>query len=973
MWNAAHAAAQCPAPASCTPGAAPAANAIFGMGIYRVQLGQLDHTTLGGTDGYQNYSCTKTTTLVRQGSYTLTVQTNPNVDENVRAWIDFDNNGVFDPVKELVLLSNDARKHSATFTVPANAVLQQPLRLRIAADNANAPFPTPCSSPEYSQTEDYGVVLTSGTLLPQAAFSTPDSLSCSGLVQWQDRSRNTPTSWEWDFGDGTTSTAQHPQHQYAAPGRYSVRLRVCNATGCDALTKTNYVVVRAAAPRPATCQPRTLAYCCGFGITRLQLLDIDQRSGDGAEGYQDFSCRSQATLTVDQPYQLRLTTGANGHDVRIYLDRNDDGQFSSTELLYEGLGVQSPTIALTVPSLPTGMVYNKVLRLRVVADFASGAAASPCRDVTSGQVEDYGITVLPNTVPPTASIAMHYQQFCGPVRVQFDNTTIGTVTAYQWNFGDGTTSTLAQPPAHTYTQPGTYDVQLTAQNTFGSTTARQTVVVAGACPSYCTPEGYGGTPDIPFYFTRVQLADLDNVAPRAWGVGYRDFTQLTATLQLGKTYELRTESLERTFASADVWAHVVAWIDYNQDGQMGPSELVTPQATNSYSPYRLTFTVPRNARLGATRLRLLIYGQDQLASDSCTPFSFNTSTEDYTVLLLPDAAPPRAGFAVDWPKSCTGTVQFRDQSESVPTAWQWSFGDGTTANEQHPQHTYAAPGTYTVSLRATNRYGSHTTTQTKAVIVTGTAPGVRPAACVPRSGAFTYDYRIAQLKVGNLVYGDTLRAPGYLDNTCTATTIRLAQGQAQPFTLIGQNIYYHTLYMWLDSNDDGEFTPDELLFNSTKEPVMFTRTGTITPPSNAPTGRPLRLRLAYQQQFDYYRQFASQPRPCTRNEEYEMVRDFAVIVDAGAVTATRPSQLSSAAWSIYPNPSTGYVQMQLPTHMAGSHSAEIWDATGRLVQTLPLVVGARGTTEANLSYLPKGIYFLRLAHEALPTQRISLY
>lgn len=43
-----------------------------------------------------------------------------------------------------------------------------------------------------------------------------------------------------------------------------------------------------------------------------------------------------------------------------------------------------------------------------------------------------------------------------------------------------------------------------------------------------------------------------------------------------------------------------------------------------------------------------------------------------------------------------------DQSLEIPTSWYWQFGDGATNTTQNPQHTYTVPGTYTVSLRATN-------------------------------------------------------------------------------------------------------------------------------------------------------------------------------------------------------------------------------------------------------------------------------
>ncbi len=78
---------------------------------------------------------------------------------------------------------------------------------------------------------------------PMCDFSLSDTVSCDGIVDFQDLSSNGPVSWLWDFGDGTSSTQQHPQHIYAANGSYSVKLKVVNAFGSDSLTKQNVLTV----------------------------------------------------------------------------------------------------------------------------------------------------------------------------------------------------------------------------------------------------------------------------------------------------------------------------------------------------------------------------------------------------------------------------------------------------------------------------------------------------------------------------------------------------------------------------------------------------------------------------------------------------------------------------------------------------------------------------------------------------------
>lgn len=68
---------------------------------------------------------------------------------------------------------------------------------------------------------------------PVAAFST----SVSGrTVQFTDKSKNSPTSYLWDFGDKGTSTAKNPKHTYSKAGTYTVSLTAKNSAGSNKTT-----------------------------------------------------------------------------------------------------------------------------------------------------------------------------------------------------------------------------------------------------------------------------------------------------------------------------------------------------------------------------------------------------------------------------------------------------------------------------------------------------------------------------------------------------------------------------------------------------------------------------------------------------------------------------------------------------------------------------------------------------------------
>jgi PKD repeat protein len=79
---------------------------------------------------------------------------------------------------------------------------------------------------------------------PVASFSgSPRSIATGASVTFTDASTGSPTTWLWDFGDGTSSPAQNPTHQYTSPGSYTVWLEVSNASGSNRSTKANYITV----------------------------------------------------------------------------------------------------------------------------------------------------------------------------------------------------------------------------------------------------------------------------------------------------------------------------------------------------------------------------------------------------------------------------------------------------------------------------------------------------------------------------------------------------------------------------------------------------------------------------------------------------------------------------------------------------------------------------------------------------------
>lgn len=82
-----------------------------------------------------------------------------------------------------------------------------------------------------------------GTRGVAAAFSASPTCGHPPLVvQFTDESMGTIDNWEWDFGDGQTSTERHPVHTYTQPGSYDVTLSV-SGQGSHSVTEPGFITV----------------------------------------------------------------------------------------------------------------------------------------------------------------------------------------------------------------------------------------------------------------------------------------------------------------------------------------------------------------------------------------------------------------------------------------------------------------------------------------------------------------------------------------------------------------------------------------------------------------------------------------------------------------------------------------------------------------------------------------------------------
>ncbi|UCC78695.1 MAG: S8 family serine peptidase [Candidatus Zixiibacteriota bacterium] len=103
---------------------------------------------------------------------------------------------------------------------------------------------------------------------------------------------------------------------------------------------------------------------------------------------------------------------------------------------------------------------------------------------------------------------------------------------------------------------------------------------------------------------------------------------------------------------------------------------------------------------------------------------------------------PVADFSGDPTAGCAPlTVSFTDLSSGNPNIWSWNFGDGGSSNIQNPDYTYQDPGTYTVTLTASNSCGSDIASKTDYIQVDPPC-GVKSLAIsdIPVKGSVSGDY-----------------------------------------------------------------------------------------------------------------------------------------------------------------------------------------------------------------------------------------
>ena len=287
-----------------------------------------------------------------------------------------------------------------------------------------------------------------------------------------------------------------------------------------------------------------------------------------------------------------------------------------------------------------------------------------------------------------------------PFTTTFTNTS-GNGGTYLWDFGDGTTSTLANP-SHTYTNSGIFTVKLRASggncgtdsltltNYINVNPLNPCVVVLPASGAAVTQTGCTGT----IYDDGGATANYSDNADGRVTISPTGATKVKL--------HFTAFNLELNYDSLVIY-----------DGPSTASPRLA-KYTGTTIPADITSTGP------------------SITVREMTDGGLNFSGFAVTWTCIQANTPPVADFKADVTQTCSGTINFTDLSTNGATSWLWNFGDATTSTQRNPTHVYANNGTYTVSLTATNSSGSNT--KTRASYITVAKPAGPVISAVQRCG-----------------------------------------------------------------------------------------------------------------------------------------------------------------------------------------------------------------------------------------------
>lgn len=640
---------------------------------------------------------------------------------------------------------------------------------------------------------------------------------------------------KWNFGDGGTSTDLNPTHTFKNTGKYTVTVNYTTKNGCTgtasytqfSLSPPQPVTIYPAVPTVSCTTPITASFIVN---TAENLAVTNWSFGDGSTST-DFSPSHTYTGIGQYTATLNYTTQSGCKGTTTYgpivIDPKIKSDFSIKPNPVCGTNTATFTTTANVSDINS---YNWDFGDGISTYGSSTAAHSY---TAAG---DYTVTLYERnvggcdtTIKKTITVKQPfpringYTNTCDGTRgeVTFTQASVGA-TSVIWNFGDGSTVTTAGDQTtikHTYTKTGIYYVKLTAINGQCSlvTTAPGPVYVLLKQKPSLTGSATATCNSSP---VTIQLSKLDKNPYQSddpynyyyyyagyyvQGVEYRDgtpfqgsrtdnglrwTTSYNATLGNFKTGEkdIRFILTSAIFGCQDTSNYMPLAIK----GASGGFEVVADKLCYQ-SPVILQDTshsTPDNPIL-SWRWN---FGDGQVETKTKGGTISHTYTDPgaYAVSLqITDAAgcsssvPNIQYVNVNGPKAAfypsgtdvhlNTTVYFYNNTNdwgNSNTVYNWDFGDGTTSSDAYPSHTYTVPGSYTVTMKATNPSLPCSSTATPVTIIVrnfnsafGFTTSYITGSCPPVLARFnntSYDYTRVTWDFGDGITADNVNYPSHV-------------------------------------------------------------------------------------------------------------------------------------------------------------------------------------------------------------------
>jgi gliding motility-associated-like protein len=301
---------------------------------------------------------------------------------------------------------------------------------------------------------------------------------------------------------------------------------------------------------------------------------------------------------------------------------------------------------------------------------------------------------------------------CNPVSVEFTDQSSGNVTSYEWDFGNGNTSTKADPGA-TYVNAGVYNVTLVVRNGNQSDTITKTNLIE----VYEPPEsGFQATPKqgcLPLDVNFQEDAKLGDAPIRDYIWDFGDGGSSSGANPGHRYRQEGTFSVSLIVRDTNGCQDVVSKQDLIATSQVPTADFSTQNSNACEPPAVARFT---NQSSGQQPLSYEWDFGDGNTDTAENPTNAYQQNGNYDVSLIVTNAtgcsdtitkqsavriqPFTGDFSLNQREGCTNpvtTFQFTDQSSPSPTFQKWDFGDGSTSSQPDPSKQYLSKGIYPVT------------------------------------------------------------------------------------------------------------------------------------------------------------------------------------------------------------------------------------------------------------------------------------